>query len=186
MSFEDQTILLIECFDGKIEIAIKTDSPKTIDEYRNLVSDWSEGFKKSSGADNPHVDFIKTGKPSTAMEGSLNMGVKENLVVGFLLVTMNFSFSKMEESVLKDVLLTSTNIAALILGERKKTLASQKENKQLDDGEQNEVATIQVEITKEGHENIVLQLDMNNEEDINKLMKTIYLLNKNHDKEPPQ
>jgi hypothetical protein len=182
MSLEDQTTLLIECFEGKIEIAIKTDSPKT----RDLVSDWSDDFNKSSGADNLHVDFIETGKPSTAMEGCVDMGVRENLVVGFFLITMKFSFSKMEESFLKDVLLISTDIAALILGERKKALASQKENKRLDDGKQNEVVKTQVEIIKERHENIVLQLDMNNEEDINKLMNTIYLLNENHGKEPSQ
>jgi hypothetical protein len=190
MSFEDQTTLLIECLDGKIEIAIKTDTdnPKTIGEYQNLASDWNEKFQKSPGADIPAINFIETGKPSTDVEEALNMGIKENLVVGFFLITMNFSFNKMEEGPLKYVLLISTEAAALILEERKKISATRKENKQLDNANKNqtEAAKVRVEITKEGHENIVLLLDINSEEDQNKLMKTIYSLNKNHDKEPPQ
>jgi hypothetical protein len=182
MSFEDQTALRIEYFDGKIEIAIQTDSFKTIDEPQNLASDWNENFKKSPDINNPYIDFIKTGEIPTDPEGSSHMGVEKTLIVGFFLITMNFSLGKMEDGLLKDALLTSANIAALILEESKKTAASQKENKQLDNGGGDKSAKTRVEITREGHKNIVLQLDMNSEEDINELINTIYLIKQKNDK----
>lgn len=185
MSLEDQAVLLIECLNGKIEIAIQTDPFETIDEPQNLTSDWNENFKKLLGTENTYIVFIKTGEIPTDPMGSSHMSVKKNLVVGFFLVTINLSISKMEDSHLRDVLLTSANIAALILEEKKKTVASQKEDKQLDDGKLDKAAKIQVTITKEGDKNVVLQLDINSEEDINKLNKlieTIYLVEQKNDK----
>jgi hypothetical protein len=177
--------IVIECFDGKIEITIQTDPFETIDEPRNLTSNWNEDFKELPGTDNPYIKFIKTGEiPTNPVEPS-HMGVEKTLIVGFFLITMNFSFGKMEDGLLKDMLLTSADIAALILGERKKTAASQG-GKQMDDGEEKKATKRPIKIIKEGHKNIVLHLDMNSEEDINELINTIYLNKQKNDKKPPQ
>lgn len=179
MVLNDGATLLVECLDNRIEIAIRADgfneSTINISEINNrfnqLTSSLAKAHKNFPGA----AEYSTENRIEFSDEGKVTLSARD-LIVGCFLITISTSvISKMDEGFLKDVLLISSGIAPIVLSEVEK-LAREEEKKRLN-------VCKRIEITRENHENVIINLDGNNKEEINECIKIIRVLNEGHDKE---